>query len=142
MWRCFLVWGTTTKTNLNKLLLLQKKSARVITNSPFDAPSQPLFDKLNMLPLCKLYNFSLVCKYKNDIVSNYKFFNSLSNLTETESTYNIRYRDPWNVPYCRTDTSKTMLKYKLPSLLNQLSKNDIDIFSLNRKLLKQAFCSL
>ena len=38
-----IVWGSTYKTTLNRLVVLQKRIIRVITKSCFDAPSAPLF---------------------------------------------------------------------------------------------------
>lgn len=40
-----LVWGTTTKSNLDKLRLLQKKAVRIIENVPRDYHSLPFFEE-------------------------------------------------------------------------------------------------
>ena len=39
---CNHVWGNDYPTNLEKLVLVQKKLVRIITNSPFRAHSEPL----------------------------------------------------------------------------------------------------
>ena len=43
---CCLVWGVCSATALNKLEKLQNRAARIATSSPYDAPSQPLLEKL------------------------------------------------------------------------------------------------
>lgn len=133
---CFLVWGTTTKTNINTTLTLQKKCTRMITSSPFDVPSQPLFELLNILRINKLYNFLLMSKHRNSVRSNNRFFDIVSNLTLRELIYSIHHCNPWNISFRRTDTGKTMLKQKLPCIQNDTFNKEIDIFQLSRKSLK------
>ena len=46
-YRCS-VWGCTGSTEINQLKKLQKRAARTITNSSFDAPSRPLIRRTGM----------------------------------------------------------------------------------------------
>lgn len=48
---CLLVWGTTTKTNLKKLYILQKRIVRVIENVPYITHSAPLFKANTILTM-------------------------------------------------------------------------------------------
>ena len=48
---CNLVWASTYPTNLQKLLIYQKKIARIATFSDYLAPFAPLFRKLNLLSI-------------------------------------------------------------------------------------------
>ena len=43
---CCSVWGVCSATALNKLQRLQNRAARIATSSPYDAPSQPVLEKL------------------------------------------------------------------------------------------------
>ena len=43
---CCSVWGCAGSSEINQLQKLQKRAARIITNSSFDAPSRPLIEKL------------------------------------------------------------------------------------------------
>ena len=45
------VWGCCGETLLNKLQKLQNRAARIVTNSPFDAPSLPLIGSLGWLTI-------------------------------------------------------------------------------------------
>ena len=39
---CLVVWGNTSKCNLDRINKLQKYAARIILDAPYDSPSQPL----------------------------------------------------------------------------------------------------
>lgn len=54
---CSVIWGSTTKTNLDRLLKLQKYAARSILNVNPRTPSQILFEKLNWMPIDKRIQF-------------------------------------------------------------------------------------
>ena len=44
---CCVVWGNTSKENLDRIHRLQKRTARLILDANYKAPSLPLFIKLN-----------------------------------------------------------------------------------------------
>ena len=46
--------GNTTKSNLNRLFLIQKKAIRIISGSKFLDHTEPLFTHLKLLPLEKM----------------------------------------------------------------------------------------
>ena len=54
---CISCWGNTSKTNLNKLYILQKKISRILTKSDYLAHSQPLFEKIGMMTIYELLNY-------------------------------------------------------------------------------------
>jgi hypothetical protein len=45
------LWGYTNSNHMNRLITLQKRAVRVMTFSRFDAHSEPLFQKLDIMPL-------------------------------------------------------------------------------------------
>ena len=51
---CNIIWGNTYKSKLTKIFLLQKRAARLISNSHYLSPSTPLFLKLKIIPLYDL----------------------------------------------------------------------------------------
>ena len=62
-----LAWGNTYQTYLNKLLIVQKKTLRVINNTSYRAHAAPLFIKNNTLTVFDLYQYHLgVLMYKFD----------------------------------------------------------------------------
>ena len=44
------VWSSTSKANLDSILRLQKRTARVILNAPVNSRSVDLFNTLNWIP--------------------------------------------------------------------------------------------
>jgi len=73
------LWGYTYNNHTNILISLQKRAVRVVTFSRFDALSEPLFEKLDIMPLKKrlLFNSSIyICKASNSLCSlnSIKFF--------------------------------------------------------------------
>ena len=55
------VWACAGDTTLRKLLKLQNRAARVVTNSPFDHASPPLISKLGWLTVKEMIDFETTC---------------------------------------------------------------------------------
>ena len=53
------IWGNTTKTLLNPILLLQKKLIRIISGAEYLAHSAPLFYSLKVLDIYKVYSLHM-----------------------------------------------------------------------------------
>ena len=51
---CVEIWGSSLKSYLDPLVKIQKKRIRTISFSEYLAPSEPLFQKLNILKFEKL----------------------------------------------------------------------------------------
>ena len=56
---CILVWGSTCPTNLRRLVLLQKRTVRIISKKGFDAHTNLLFKSLMILKLEDIYSLHL-----------------------------------------------------------------------------------
>ena len=58
------VWGSTFKTELNKILILQKRALRLMTFSDLypetPGPSNPIFSKLNMLKVSDIHKYQVL----------------------------------------------------------------------------------
>ena len=54
---CDVIWGTCGQTELDRVFRLQKRAARVITNSDYLEHSGPLFQDLKWLPLHERIDF-------------------------------------------------------------------------------------
>ena len=46
---CNLVWGSTYKSNLKRLTILQKRAIRIVSRSACDAHTDPIFKELRFL---------------------------------------------------------------------------------------------
>ena len=46
---CNLVWGSAYKSNLQRIVILQKRVIRIVDKSYYNAHTEPIFKKLNLL---------------------------------------------------------------------------------------------
>ena len=58
-----IIWGSTYRTNLTRLKILQKRIVRIITKSNFDAHTLPLFSQHNLLRLEDIHSLQLGLRY-------------------------------------------------------------------------------
>ena len=54
---CIALWGNTFKTRLKKLEILQKTIVRILSFSDYNAHTRPLFRRLNIMTLNKIYKY-------------------------------------------------------------------------------------
>ena len=60
-----IAWGNTYTNVIDPIIKLQKKVVRVISSSDWNAPSDPIFKSLNLLPAHKVYILNvLLLMYK------------------------------------------------------------------------------
>ncbi|CAN7977249.1 unnamed protein product [Ixodes persulcatus] len=118
---CFLVWGTTTFSNIHKLHVIQKRAIRIIANIPYDAHTKSVFETHKILPIPQLYKNILVKRYNMSIRQHNMAILNLSQLQRKVHTHDIRSTCHWIIPQTRTNYGRQMLRFNLPSLLNNLS---------------------
>ena len=79
------------------MVKLQKRAARIITDSPWDAPSKPLFDALGITPFperVKKSKAKLMFKALNNlapdyVTSKFKKFKQVHNICTRNSNHNL-----------------------------------------------------
>lgn len=113
-----LIWGTTTKANLNKLTLIQKRAARAICNEHFLAHTKPIFLKLGIISVTNLYEYRVLVMSKFGRAAIHEL-HTLSHLTKNDTVARTRAREVWLTPRCRTTYGTQMIRYQLPTLLNK-----------------------
>ena len=110
-----LIWGSQSK----KLLKLQKKAIRVITNSKYNAHTNPLFKKLNLLTLDKIYQHQVLnffFKLKNHTLPPY--FGSFPTTMNNEvHHYNTRRRTLFQIRV-NHQFAKESLRCSLINIIN------------------------
>jgi hypothetical protein len=111
-----LIWGV----NANELLRQQKKAIRVVTNSRFNAHTQPLMKKyelLNVTDLFKLRQLNFYYRLRNHMLPPYfDRFDFTHN--HALHTYNTRRRQVV-LPRVKHTFAKNCLNYRLKLLLNE-----------------------
>ena len=85
---CCSVWGVCSGAALNKLQKLQNRAAKIATNSPYDARSQPLLEKLGWQTIRELINIETAMMAYSSI--NNEAPNYLTSLFERLSQNTIR----------------------------------------------------
>ena len=81
---CNLAWGGTYETNLQRIVILQKRALRIVNNSIYDANTGPIFKKLELLKFHDIHLFQLgfMFSFKNSTLpskfNNLFFMNSKS----------------------------------------------------------------
>ena len=104
---CNMVWASTYKTNLCRLVILQKRVIRVSNKSNFNAHTDPIFKDLSVLKFNDIHflhlgQFMFSCK--NSFLPP-RFNSNLSQSNQFHS-YNTRNSQAYRLRYCRTNTKK------------------------------------
>ena len=133
-----LVWASTYKTNLRRLVILQKRIIRIINKSHFNAHTDPIFKdlgilKFNDIHLLQLGQFMYSCK--NSFLPP-KFNNNFSQSNQFHS-YNTRNSQAYRLPYCRTNTKKFSPFFQGPKFFNSLDNKVINPLSLSSLIKKK-----
>ena len=117
------MWGNTSRTNLDKLIALQKKIVRILTNSPFRAHSQPILQNLKYLSVINLNKYQqglFMYKYYRKLLP-YSYMHMFTpNLNVhsygTRASSDLQYK----IPHHRTSAFQKNIKYTGPNLWNTL----------------------
>ena len=123
-----LVWGN----HAPRIVQLQKKVIRIITNSRYNAHTSPLFKSLNCLKFEDLYKLNVLkfyFKYCHNELPGY--FRSFDISTRSMiHTYNIRSKELLHVPKTRTRMAEKCLRIVIPNIVNASPINILNkIFS-------------
>lgn len=118
---CNIVWGRNYDNRLNPLIILQKKSVRIISNSAFMAHTDPIFKEHKILKLENINKLQL-----GTFVYNF----TKANLSKTFNNYwlylyqihrrNTRNKSNLYVNYYRTNLRKFSVYISGPLIWNQL----------------------
>jgi hypothetical protein len=138
-----LLWSCSSVSNLKGLEKKQKDAIRIVTCSPYNALTEPLFKKLNILPLQQLISY-----FKIQFMQQFKF-NHLPSAFSNEWTTNderfaandrmpLRNNDDFFVPFARTTLSDRIPFFTLPKMWNEFPdvvlKSEANKLIFNSKL--------
>ena len=128
-----LVWGNAYQTTTRPLYILQKKVLRIITFSPFDAHSSPIFKQLQIIKLPDLVHLH-TSNFMYDFHSNNlplifsDFFKPVSSI----HSYNTRLasKSSLYLPHARTNYGIFNIRYNGAKIWNTI---DIEVRNLPKK---------
>ena len=117
-----LAWGT------KQIFKIQKKAIPIITNSKYNAHSNPLFKSLNLLKIQDIYNLNVLkfyFNYRHNLLPRY--FNSY-NLKYRSSIHehHTRSKNEIQVNKTRTNIAGKSLRHITPKIINNTSSNIIN----------------
>ena len=132
---CLSVWGSTYSSNLNRLVLLQKKAVRIIARKKYDAHTAPIFVNLDMLKFNSIYCFQIakiLFQFKSNVLP--AAFSSMFLQNDQVHDYSTRTCKQFHVPKIRTNIKKFSICYQGPKIFNSLpneirSANTLSSFS-------------
>lgn len=132
LYYCLLVWGTTSKTNLIRLTLLQKQAVRHIENLAYLDHTAPFFLKNEILKVDQLYFLKLATYIHSKMRQNESMFTHM--YLTNRNPYILRHSH-LEVPFCRTKYGTKQLKYMIPSFLNQHPQLLSNVYEVSSKSL-------
>lgn len=121
---CISVWGSTYPSNLDRLLLLQKRSVRTISGQPFLAHTDPIFKDLETVKFNNIYLLhfgKFLYQFKVGLLP--QTFNNMFCYNVKIHSYNTRNASLFHIPKCRTNIKKFALRHQGPKFFNSLNKN-------------------
>ena len=105
-----LFWGNGS--NINDVLLLQKKAIRIMKSAPNREHCKPLFKELNIMTIVNLYIYQVLLYMKENIIN--------MRYREDIHTHNTRYSKKIDVPFSRLSKVKNSYLIMGPKLFNKL----------------------
>ena len=127
-------WGSTSKTNIERLNKLQKRAARIVLKADFTTPSAEMFQRLGCMPVTQRINY-------NKAVLTFKALNNLTPayisdlLTPTAQVCNMNLRSSENgslmLPKARTSFYSGSFAFSAPKLWNTFPTSVRQASSLN-----------
>ena len=118
---CCEVWGTTYKSNLRCLVILQKKAIRIISKVDRFANTTPFFMNLGLLKFEDIVKFKccsiMYSAYKHELPSKLQ---CMFNVSNAEQKYNLRAKTKFEVKYVRTTKSQHCLSVFGVKMFNSL----------------------
>ena len=108
-------------SNLNRILYLQKRAVRAITNSEYRAHTAPLFSKLGILDIFQVNTFEIakfMFHYHNNLLP--PLFLSLFVTNSQVHNYGTRIASNYRAHSCRTNLKQFTILYQGPKIWNSL----------------------
>ena len=138
---CFSVWGCAGSSEINQLQKLQKRAAKIITNSSFDAPSRPLIGELGWKTIDQLITSeskTMVFKSLNELAP--QCLCDLFTQNSLCSSYSLRNMGTdVRLLMKKSTNGQKFFSYRGAKLWNSLSaesKQATSLYSFNNKLFR------
>ena len=125
---CNHIWGSTYKSNLRKLVVLQNKVLRIILHVKPRSSAEPLYKELDIMRFENInknlivnFMYRYICGLVPDTFSSFFIRN------KDIHSHNTRTADHFHIPIVKTDICKTGIKYRGAVIWNILIKDGINV---------------
>lgn len=115
------VWGAAYQTSMEPLFVLQKKALKIALNLPIRTRTEILFAETKILPLRKIYEFSVATfmfKFNNSLLPNC-FKHYFARNTQTHN-YQTRSANLFRLPLFTTVNAQQSILFQGPKIWHQL----------------------
>ena len=121
---CSIVWSTTSGFNMNRLLKLQKRAARLILECPWRTRSENMFKQLKWMPLADRIEFrkmTMVYKAKHQLCPAYitDMFQEV-NAVHSRTTRNAVQRNMYPITFAKLEALNKTFKHASTRSWNML----------------------
>ena len=121
---CNIVWGNCGTTKINSILLLQKRAMRLITNSRYLSPTDPLFSQLRSLKINDIHALqTAIFMHKYTFNQLPKVFDNFFTPNFNIHSYPTRNSSDYHLENPRTILAQKSLKHHGPDVWNSLPDN-------------------
>jgi len=128
---CNIIWGGASMNAIKSIITLQKRVVRIITGSPYLAPSSPIFARLQFLKFVDIrraQTIKLMFKFKFNLLP--EACKDFFRLSDPKQRYEIRKPNYFVIPFSRTEARKKSINVFGPELWNALPTDLHDVTSL------------
>ena len=125
---CNHIWGSTYKTSLKRLTMLQNKAVRIIAHARWRESCDPIYKKLNIMKLDHI-NTYLIGRFMFSMYVGKvpEYLTTLFKKNSEFHSYNTRIADLYHIPCVKLDLSKTGIKYKGATVWNLIAQEEINL---------------
>ena len=112
-----LAWGFQH----NRVFKLQKRAMRIVSLSEYNAHTEPIFKRLNILKVKDLFNVALLkfqFKFKHERLPHY--FTNMFTLEVVDHSHDTRTRNEPRLPVPRTARADDTIRHYLPIFLSSM----------------------
>ena len=138
LYYCNIVWASTYKSNLHRIVILQKRVIRIMNRAKYDAHSDPIFKDLEILKFEQIHLLQLgLCMFSFKKFSLPEKCKSMFTLNDQLHSYNTRSSSKFHLPLCASNIRKFSVQFQGPKFFNSLPvklTNCLTIFSFKTKL--------
>ena len=133
-----LAWGNAVQVNLNRTITIQKRAIRTINRASYNAHTDPLFKKCNILKLHDLYDYEVaqfMYRYHSNQLPK-SFDNMFQYNYEMQVIHRTRQSHQMHIERCASNLSARLPHYNFPKMWNNLSLNidNVSFFKFRKNL--------